>query len=200
MADAGVYIIRNTATGCVYVGSTYSIEKRWLAHQSLLGHGQHHNKRLQADWLRYGPLAFDCTLVAPTHAAPKALEAAEQHWPDHYRAVGLVYNQDGEVWRVDARPQSSWQQRREARRCRQDEVLRLINTLCAAYGLTYEDRRVVYARAQINMAVYPRLCADFSDLDVTRFAAEIKAALTRRRQSHRPRAVASAQLTLDVSA
>lgn len=55
---ACVYLIRNTQTGRVYVGSTGDLQHRCAAHRILLQRGEHHNPPLQADWKLYGPQVF----------------------------------------------------------------------------------------------------------------------------------------------
>src|SRR5512147_1108046 len=55
----GVYLIRNTVSGAVYVGSTgSSFRQRWHEHRSALRRGVHANIHLQRSWLKYGEGAF----------------------------------------------------------------------------------------------------------------------------------------------
>lgn len=66
----GVYSITNRRTGCVYIGATTRpMTERWQEHSDLLRRWKHHNKRLQADWHRYGHRAFKFAVleVAPPH-------------------------------------------------------------------------------------------------------------------------------------
>lgn len=58
MLDTGIYQIRNTATGKLYVGSAVSLRRRWCEHASLLRRGQHHSRHLQRAWNKRGPQAF----------------------------------------------------------------------------------------------------------------------------------------------
>lgn len=44
---SGIYIIKNTKNGKVYVGSSKNIEKRWKEHERSLKSGKHHSKKLQ---------------------------------------------------------------------------------------------------------------------------------------------------------
>ena len=90
---SGVYIIRNTATGCVYVGSASNLAKRWAAHRWLLNRGQHHNHALQADWTDSGPLAFDWVCIERSNGNGATADNAEARWIAHYRLFGSVYNQ-----------------------------------------------------------------------------------------------------------
>lgn len=57
-AGAGVYIILNTSSARVYIGSTKNFAKRFTQHRLALRAGKHHNSRLQADWLAFGEAAF----------------------------------------------------------------------------------------------------------------------------------------------
>src|ERR1051325_5574777 len=50
----GVYEILNKRNQMSYVGSSVSLDTRHLAHFSLLRSNSHYNKRLQADFNKYG--------------------------------------------------------------------------------------------------------------------------------------------------
>ncbi len=56
--DAGVYQIKNTATGKVYIGSTNNFVKREKQHFSLLKRGTHPCIHLQNSFNTYGEEAF----------------------------------------------------------------------------------------------------------------------------------------------
>lgn len=84
---AGVYIIRNTANGRVYVGSAVDIERRWRGHRGSLSRGVHHNPALQASWQKHGPDAFSFSVLeVVSNPARDDILAAEQRWLDHYGA------------------------------------------------------------------------------------------------------------------
>lgn len=74
--SAGVYVIRCTATGEIYVGRTTDLAARKVNHWSDLRRGRHRNKRLQAAWARYGEGAFEFE-VLETVADPNRLHALE---------------------------------------------------------------------------------------------------------------------------
>lgn len=57
-AQSGIYQIRNTANGKVYVGSTQRFNKRWGQHKSRLRKGTHHSRHLQSAWTKHGEAAF----------------------------------------------------------------------------------------------------------------------------------------------
>lgn len=55
---SGIYQIRNTVNGKVYVGSAIKILKRWREHKTSLRKGVHHSKHLQKAWVKYGEECF----------------------------------------------------------------------------------------------------------------------------------------------
>ena len=48
----GVYAIRNTKNGKMYIGESIDIEQRWKVHQEDLDNGNHHSYKLQNEWDR----------------------------------------------------------------------------------------------------------------------------------------------------
>ena len=46
----GIYAIRNTKNGKMYIGESIDIEKRWKNHQEHLYNGNHHSYKLQSEW------------------------------------------------------------------------------------------------------------------------------------------------------
>ena len=61
MADPklpGIYAIRNTANGKLYVGSAISIARRWQVHRSNLKTGVHRCNPLQRAYAKHGVDAF----------------------------------------------------------------------------------------------------------------------------------------------
>ena len=46
----GIYAIRNTKNGKMYIGESIDIEKRWKSHQEDLDNGNHHSYKLQEDY------------------------------------------------------------------------------------------------------------------------------------------------------
>jgi group I intron endonuclease len=84
MADPklpGIYAIRNTANGKLYVGSAISIARRWQVHRSNLKTGVHRCKPLQRAYDKYGVAAFVYEVLefVPDIAD---LISREQHWLD----------------------------------------------------------------------------------------------------------------------
>ena len=58
MKQCGVYIIKNTVNGRVYVGSSKNIQRRIEGHKYALKRNQHHAIKMQRAWNKYGPDAF----------------------------------------------------------------------------------------------------------------------------------------------
>ncbi|MCY1058205.1 GIY-YIG nuclease family protein [Nannocystis sp. SCPEA4] len=60
---AGIYLIRNTVSGKVLLGSTMNLHGPLNRHRFMLGIGGHPNRALQEDWRRLGPDAFEFTIA-----------------------------------------------------------------------------------------------------------------------------------------
>lgn len=76
----GIYIIRNTATDMVYIGSSVDIQGRFRHHKSLLTRNKHQNKYLQHSWNKYGKESFEFSVLEET----EDLINREQFWMDQY--------------------------------------------------------------------------------------------------------------------
>lgn len=75
----GIYYIRNTANGKVYVGSSVNITRRWTHHKTVLKGGTHKNSELQADYDRQGLDAFEFGILEEIEEKAD-LEAREVYW------------------------------------------------------------------------------------------------------------------------
>jgi hypothetical protein len=76
---SGVYAIRNTANGKLYVGSAaLSFKERWRVHRSKLRRNRHPNSHLQAAWIMYGERAFE--FVVLEKCSPSDCLEREQWW------------------------------------------------------------------------------------------------------------------------
>ncbi len=82
---SGVYCIRNTISGRVYVGSAVRPRQRWNLHRSLLARGMHHSTKLQRSWEKYGPDAFMFEMLEQVE--PSLLVEREQAWIDKLNAA-----------------------------------------------------------------------------------------------------------------
>lgn len=59
----GIYAIRNTVNGKIYIGSSKNIENRWVQHCSDLDCRKHHNRHLQYAWAKYGRESFSFEIL-----------------------------------------------------------------------------------------------------------------------------------------
>lgn len=93
MMKTGVYIITNSITGKVYVGSTsVSFNRRWREHKNDLRKNKHYNDYLQNAWNKYGELNFVFSTLELCTASECFLK--EQYWMDFYQSYkrDLGYN------------------------------------------------------------------------------------------------------------
>jgi group I intron endonuclease len=77
----GVYVIRNTVNGKVYVGSAIRIDARWRLHLKNLREGNHHSRHLQISWNKHGEEAFEFEVIEFVPDKKDTL-SREQHWMD----------------------------------------------------------------------------------------------------------------------
>ena len=56
--SAGVFQVKNTANGKVFLGSSLNLEGPLNSHKFMLSIGRHRNEALQADYNRYGAECF----------------------------------------------------------------------------------------------------------------------------------------------
>jgi group I intron endonuclease len=82
----GVYIIKNTLNGRVYVGSAVQPSRRWREHQSGLHRRTHRNEKLQHAWNKYGAASFVFVVIENVESPTDLLER-EQHWIDALSAA-----------------------------------------------------------------------------------------------------------------
>lgn len=88
--NSGVYVIHNTKTGMVYIGSSYNLRERWKSHRYQLNSGNHENFRLQDAWNKDGEQAFKFYVLeyCPWHLRYKR----ENHFIKIYMPRGITYN------------------------------------------------------------------------------------------------------------
>jgi group I intron endonuclease len=91
MKNSGIYLIRNTVTGKVYVGSSVDIKARWIRHRAMLRGNRHHSSKLQNSWNKHGKNAFKFEVIEPV-ANVLHLTAIEQTFLDYHKAVECGYN------------------------------------------------------------------------------------------------------------
>jgi group I intron endonuclease len=89
---SGIYLIRNTVDGRVYVGSTVNIPRRWRLHRLYLNKGSHHCPPLQGAWIKHGESAFVFDIIEAVEPTKAVLASREQLHLDNAFASTLVYN------------------------------------------------------------------------------------------------------------
>ena len=91
----GVYLIRNTASGKVYVGSTEHLQTRFIEHTYELRNQKHRNTYLQRAWNRDGAESFTYEILEPIPGAKrKALRLREGYYIELHKSHlrGYGYN------------------------------------------------------------------------------------------------------------
>ena len=95
----GIYQIRNTKNGKVYIGSAKNMRVRWGRHTSALNLGKHHSRHLQSAWEKHGAAAF--TFEPLIECAPSMLLHYEQQflnqWTPQYNVCPTAGNSLGVV-------------------------------------------------------------------------------------------------------
>lgn len=79
---AGIYLIRNTRSGKVYVGSAVYLYGRMRHHARRLELGLHRNTHIQSAWNKDGPISF--SFAALLYCAPEHLIFFEQRAIDSF--------------------------------------------------------------------------------------------------------------------
>ncbi len=93
----GVYVIRNSITGSVYVGSSVKVEVRWKEHSNALRHGGHPNKVMQTDWDKLSAETFSMEFVEQCSSL-RTLGPSEQRWVDRFLEEGVpLYNKQTRI-------------------------------------------------------------------------------------------------------
>ena len=84
--SGGIYVIKNSVSGKIYIGSAVNLRKRLYEHDRLLSKGNHRNPRLQASWNKHGPDVFSAAILENVEAVDATLLAAETRWIDEMKA------------------------------------------------------------------------------------------------------------------
>lgn len=105
--QSGVYVIRNTVNGKVYVGSAVNLEKRKRQHFQNLKGNYHYNVYLQAAFNKYGESAFEFAVLALVPEKERLLDV-EQEFIDFHDAANRTHG-------YNSRPKASSNLGRKAR-------------------------------------------------------------------------------------
>lgn len=85
----GIYAIRNTVNGKIYIGSAIDIQARWRLHKHQLRSGKHHSYHLQRAWNKYGEATFDFIFL---HKCPPIeCVVIEQVFINHYKTCNRTF-------------------------------------------------------------------------------------------------------------
>jgi len=87
----GIYQIRNTANGKIYIGSSVDIERRWMEHEIRLNKNSHPNPHLQSSWNKYGEENFVFEVIEDV-LRNEYLLVREQWFLDNIIRWGIDYN------------------------------------------------------------------------------------------------------------
>jgi len=87
----GIYIIRNTITNKVYIGSSLNPRARIKEHFNSLNKNVHHSKYLQRSYNKYGKSVFKVDIIEYVNDK-KDLLSKEQFWIDYYDSYKKGYN------------------------------------------------------------------------------------------------------------
>jgi len=88
--ESGIYSIKNSINGKVYVGSAVNLNERFKVHQRHLRQGKHHSLKLQQAWRKYGEGSFAFTPLLVCEK--RDLIYYEQRAIDAFEAVDCGYN------------------------------------------------------------------------------------------------------------
>jgi len=103
---AGVYYIVNKINGKFYIGSSWSIYRRWKAHRTTYRRGDGNNAHLQAAWNKYGEDNFEFKLVK--QCSDEDVYKEEQLQLDEHYGKDYCYNLDSVARRdINSRYKSS---------------------------------------------------------------------------------------------
>ncbi len=102
---AGVFQVKNTANGKVFLGSSLNLEGPLNRHKFTLSNGSHRNEALQKDWNTYGPDKFVFEILEvvkvtddPNFDVMDELTLLEQIWLEKLQPFGdRGYNKDEKI-------------------------------------------------------------------------------------------------------
>lgn len=85
----GIYIIKNTVNGKVYIGSSIDIKTRLIRHKSMLRGGYHDNEYLQNSFNKYGESSFTFEVV--DECSSDELHIKENKHIEEFKSNNLNY-------------------------------------------------------------------------------------------------------------
>jgi|GEM_PF-3219803 group I intron endonuclease len=85
MKETGIYGIKCSDNGKMYVGSAVWISKRWSGHRCRLNNNQHHSQHLQNSWNKYGEKSFIFGIIELCDKSD--LLKREEFWIEYFKAL-----------------------------------------------------------------------------------------------------------------
>jgi group I intron endonuclease len=85
----GIYCIRNTIDGKMYVGQSVDIKRRFHVHRCALKQGYHDNSYLQRIYNKYGSSVLSFEVIC--ECLESELDQQEVYWIDHYKTLDRNY-------------------------------------------------------------------------------------------------------------
>lgn len=82
---SGIYLIRNTKNGLLYVGQSVNIKRRLSVHKNLLLKNKHANDYLQKQFNKYGVQSFSFEVLEL--CGINKLDEREKYWIKHYGSL-----------------------------------------------------------------------------------------------------------------
>jgi group I intron endonuclease len=86
----GIYQIKNTVTGKIYIGSAVDIDKRWREHIRTLSNNKHHSVTLQRSYNKHNTSDFIFEVIEECDRS--VLIEREQYWIDELNSYKNGYN------------------------------------------------------------------------------------------------------------
>lgn len=89
LKNSGIYVIKNKINGKVYIGQARHFKRRWDRHKEAWK-GSKNNPYLQHAYEKYGPDAFEFSVLEECECKKEILNEREQYWMDFYQS----YNEE----------------------------------------------------------------------------------------------------------
>ncbi len=102
---SGIYQIRNTLSGKLYIGSSADIRLRWQQHFAVLRAGSSHCKYLQSAWIKYGESAFVFEIIELVGVG-QVLDREQFHidtLKPAYNMCPIAGNRSGVPWKEETK-------------------------------------------------------------------------------------------------
>ena len=105
--QAGIFQVKNTKTGRIFLGSSTNLHGPLNKHRFILSIGRHDNTALQNDWNQFGPDVFLFEIVEvvkpsddPAFCLEDELTLLEQIWLEKLRPLGEPGYSSGSIRRM----------------------------------------------------------------------------------------------------